>query len=263
MRVLVTRPAREAVHWVQGLAALGFDVQALPLIDIAPPPEVAPLAVARQGLGSYAAVMFVSGNAVRGLLGASAGLKAMEPADVVRTIARARAWSPGPGTTGVLEQAGWPVWAIDAPAHDAPQFDSEALWSQVEPQAKEGQRVLIVRGADVQGRVAGRDWLAAKLRAAGVMVEEVAAYCRALPTLDPVQHHLAESATADGSVWLFSSSEAIANLQRLLPARDWSAARAIATHERIDQAARKAGFGQVMQARPTLEAVAASIESLS
>lgn len=182
---------------------------------------------------------------------------------MVRRFAETRAWSPGPGTTQALEEAGWPAGAIDAPAPDAPQFDSEALWSQVAPQAVQGLRVLIVRGADAQGQIAGRDWLAAKLREAAVVVDEVAAYCRALPTLDMAQRGQAEAAAADGSVWLFSSSEAISNLRQLLPGRDWSAARAVVTHERIGQSARQTGFGQVIQTWPTLEAVAASIKSLS
>lgn len=262
-RVLVTRPAREADLWVRKLTARGFHAEPLSLIDIAPPRELAPLLDARARLGEYAAVMFVSVNAVRGFLGALGGLGATNVAGLVSAAATVRAWSPGPGTTAALEEAGWPVETIDAPAPDAPQFDSEALWSRVWQQVKVGQCVLIVRGADAQGRVAGRGWLASQLRARGVRVDEVAAYCRVLPTLSEAQRRMAESAAADGSVWLFSSSEAITNLSQLLPEREWAAARAVATHERIEQAARQAGFGLVIPALPTLESVAASIESLS
>jgi uroporphyrinogen-III synthase len=63
-------------------------------------------------------------------------------------------------------------------------------------------------------------------------------------------------------VWLFSSSEAVANLQSLLPDQSWQQARAVATHPRIAQAARTAGFGVVCESRPILGAVVASIESL-
>ncbi|MFS2055745.1 uroporphyrinogen-III synthase, partial [Variovorax sp. CT11-76] len=48
-----------------------------------------------------------------------------------------------------------------------------------------------------------------------------------------------------------------------LPATDWRAARAIATHPRIAQAARGAGFGTVRESAPLLEALVASIESLA
>ena len=63
-------------------------------------------------------------------------------------------------------------------------------------------------------------------------------------------------------MWLFSSSEAIANLRQSLPGVDWGAARALVTHPRIGEAARSAGFGAVTDTWPTLDAVAASIESL-
>ena len=55
---------------------------------------------------------------------------------------------------------------------------------------------------------------------------------------------------------------AVRHLQQCLPGQGWQRARAIATHPRIAEAALAAGFGAVHGARPTLEAVAASIKSL-
>ncbi|WP_415139457.1 uroporphyrinogen-III synthase [Ottowia sp.] len=124
-----------------------------------------------------------------------------------------------------------------------------------------GLRVLIVRGGDAQGRLAGRHWLAEQLRAAGAVVDQVVAYRRRAPVLDAAQRALAEAAAQGGSRWLFSSSEAIANLRAALPAQDWSAAAALATHPRIAEAARAAGFGRVRDVPPSLDAVVASIES--
>ncbi|HRN07925.1 MAG TPA: uroporphyrinogen-III synthase, partial [Ottowia sp.] len=173
-----------------------------------------------------------------------------------------RAWSPGPGTTAALLQAGWPAARIDAPADDAPQFDSESLWARVATQVQPGTRVLIVRGAGSDGVAAGRDWLVAQLTAAGARVDQVAAYRRLAPTLDVAQRTRATAAAADGTLWLFSSSEAIINLRQCLPDVDWRAARALVTHPRIGDAARAAGFGAVHDTRPTLDAVAASIESM-
>ncbi|MEG2631782.1 MAG: uroporphyrinogen-III synthase, partial [Comamonas sp.] len=46
-----------------------------------------------------------------------------------------------------------------------------------------------------------------------------------------------------------------------LPGTDWRQARALATHPRIAAAARQAGFGLVQECRPSLNDVAASIES--
>ncbi|HRL37460.1 MAG TPA: uroporphyrinogen-III synthase, partial [Ottowia beijingensis] len=97
----------------------------------------------------------------------------------------------------------------------------------------------------------------------GAQVDQVAAYRRLPPQLSAAQQARARAAAADGALWLFSSSEAITNLCQCLPGTDWSAARALVTHPRIGDAARAAGFGAVHDTRPTLEAVAASIESLA
>ncbi len=259
-RVLVTRPARECAHWVRQLNELGLRAEPLALIDIVPEPMVGTLAEARARLGDYHAAMFVSGNAVDGFCQSSQVVASIQQA---LAATETRAWSVGPGTRAALQRAGWPADRIDAPAEDAPQFDSESLWARVAPQARAGTRVLIVRGAGADGVAAGRDWLVAQLTAVGARVDQVAAYRRLPPRLGAAQQARARAAASDGSVWLFSSSEAIGNLCQCLPGTDWSAARALVTHPRIGEAARRAGFGAVHDTRPTLAAVAASIESLA
>lgn len=258
-RVLVTRPSHDAAPWVRQLAERGIAAEALPLIEIVPEPMGGAFLRARQRLGDYAVAMFVSGNAVDGFMDADQALAQTCPAP---TAIETRAWSPGPGTTAALLAAGWPAKRIDAPADDAPQFDSESLWARVATQVQPGTRVLIVRGAGSDGVAAGRDWLVAQLTAAGARVDQVAAYRRLAPTLDVAQRTRATAAAVDGTLWLFSSSEAIINLRQCLPDVDWRAARALVTHPRIGDAARAAGFGAVHDTRPTLDAVAASIESM-
>lgn len=248
--VLVTRPAREAATWVRALGARGLAAQPLPLIAIDPAPEAAALVEARARLDGLDAVMFVSANAVDGFLGE--GL--VWPAGT-------RAWATGPGTRDALLRHGIAPSQVDAPAADASQFDSERLWEQVRGQARPGGRVLIVRGGDAQGRLAGRPWLAGQLADAGVAVEQVVAYVRRLPVLDAAQRALALGAAAGQGVWLFSSSEAVDNLRQLLPGQDWSAARAVCTHPRIAQAARALGFGGVAESRPSLDDVAGFLQS--
>ena len=66
-RVIVTRPAREAAHWVAQLGAHGIEAVALPLIAIGPCTDAAlrqALDAARANVCTYRALMFVSGNAV-------------------------------------------------------------------------------------------------------------------------------------------------------------------------------------------------------
>ncbi|MDB5913222.1 MAG: uroporphyrinogen-III synthase [Ramlibacter sp.] len=249
MRVIVTRPAQEGQRWVGRLRDRGFDALALPLLAIGPAPDPTALASAAGDAHRYAALMFVSANAVAGFFSA-------RPA-----IGAARCWAPGPGTAEALRNAGVPPDRIDAPAVDAAQFDSESLWQQVQGQLRSGDRLLLVRGADAQGRSQGRDWLGQQLAASGVAVDTVSAYSRALPQWDEAQRAVARGAAADGSRWLFSSSEAAANLGTLLPGQDWSGGRAIATHDRIAQAVRALGFGEVRSSLPALQDVVASIES--
>jgi uroporphyrinogen-III synthase len=255
MRVFVTRPAREAQRWVDALAQQGLAACALPLIDIDGPPDPGAVRQAWARLEQYAAVMFVSGNAVDRFF-------ALRPQSGPAWPAATRAWAPGPGTREALERSGVPPASIDQPGAQAEQFDSEALWAQVAGQLGAGQRALVVRGGDANGQGSGRDWLATQLAGRGVAVDTLVAYCRRPPHWSPALLALARQGADAGAVWLFSSSEAIANLRAQLPDQDWSRARVVATHPRIAQSATAAGFGVVCLSRPALADVVASIESM-
>lgn len=242
MRVIVTRPAAQAAGWVAALQRQGLDAQALPLIGIAPPHDAAPVAAAWQALAHQALVMFVSANAVEHFF-------AGRPAGAVWPEAL-RAGSTGPGTTAALRAAG--VARIEEPPADAAQFDSEALWARLAGQTWAGRRVLVVRGEE------GRDWLAQTLADHGARVDFVAAYRRVPPSLDATGRALLAQAQADPvrHLWIFSSSEAVGHLLALAPGARWQAARAFASHPRIAEAARRAGFGQVDLVPPSPQAVA-------
>ena len=282
MKIIVTRPLLEADAWVKQLQALHFDAVALPLIHIGASAATAEVAKAWENLHYYRAVMFVSSNAVRFFYPSNMPLAVESTAyDAIKKIAnlthkayQPRMWATGPGTRQALLAQGVPSDSIDSPAADAAQFDSEALWSSVKHQVKAGDKVLIVRGSspnnvDAEGfkpeQMNGRPWLAEQLTAAGVQVDVVVSYQRSAPTFDAAELALMAQAATDQSVWLLSSSEAVANLRTisgLASGLNWSNARAIATHPRIAQAARDAGFGVVYESRPLFADVAASIESL-
>ena len=282
MKIIVTRPRLEADVWGKQLRALNFDAVALPLIHIGATADNDAVKKAWQNLHQYSAVMFVSSNAVRyfypsnmplaGVFIASTAIKSI--VNLAVKAAKPRMWATGPGTRDALLAQSVPADLIDSPASDAVQFDSEALWSRVQHQVKAGDKVLIVRGSsanstDVDGaesvRMNGRPWLADQLTAAGVLVDTVISYERSAPVFDAAELALVRQASADQSIWLFSSSEAVNNL-RMLAGLDsglnWSNAKAIATHPRIAQAARDAGFGVVYESRPLLIDVVASIESM-
>ena len=260
-RVIVTRPGREAQAWAEALQARGVPCETLPLIEIAALPEPLALAQAWQGVPDHLAVMFVSANAVRFFMAA-------RPAGW--PMPSCRAWSTGPGTRAALLAAGWPEGLIDSPAEDAPQFDSEALWGLVAQRVQAAvassrpkPSVLIVRGADARGQLAGRDWLALQLESAGLEVLQAVAYVRQAPLLTPAQQSLARQAVGDGSAWLFSSSEAAQHLLQACPELPVKQARALATHPRIAQRLQQLGWGRVDLVPAGVDAQAQSIKSLT
>jgi uroporphyrinogen-III synthase len=243
VQLIVTRPLAQAEPWVARLQALGCSAHALPLIGIAPPRDLAPVRAAWQQLARQTLVMFVSANAVEHFFGARPK-DATWPAGVL-------AGSTGPGTSAALLAAAVPAADLVQPPADAPRFDSEALWALLQDRDWAGHAAMIVRGEE------GRDWLAETLRARGATVTFVAAYRRLVPTPDAGQHALLAAAMALPAehLWIFSSSEAVANLQALNAQADWSKSRALASHPRIAQAAREAGFAEVAIVPPTPEAV--------
>ncbi len=257
-RVIVTRPAQDALRWVTALHHHGLDAVALPLIEISPAANPQPVQDALQHLADYQAVMFVSGNAASHFYAQNTAPAQLEHA---QAAIKTRAWATGPGTHAALRQAGVSPLHIDAPDAAAGQFDSEALWHIVAASVQPGSRVLVVRGSDPTGASTGRSWLTDQLLAAGAQVDTVVSYERHPPRFTPGQTLLAQQACSDGSVWLFSSSEAVAHLQASLPGQNFTAARALATHPRIAQAARDVGFGVVCGSRPLLADIVASIES--
>lgn len=181
-------------------------------------------------------------------------------------MAGPRCWATGPGTRQALIDVGVAEAHIDSPPIDAAQFDSEALWRVVCTQVSTDQRVLVVRGSDasaISQNGSGRDWLAQQISAAGAQVDWVSAYERTVPTWTTAQTAQAQAAASDGSVWVFSSSQAVGHLQQLLPAQHWGHARCVATHARIAQAAQDAGFGQVLSTKPRVADVLACLESLA
>lgn len=246
MQLIVTRPRAQAAGWVRELQALGQAASALPLIEITALDDPTPVRQAWLGLGQRALVMFVSANAVMHFF-AAAPPRSGWPAGVL-------AGSTGPGTSAALRSAGVPSPLLVEPATDAAKFDSEALWDRLAGREWAGRSVLVVRGED------GRDWLAETLRERGAAVDFVAAYRRRPPALTAEEQALLRQSLADPleHLWLFSSSEAVGHLRILAPAADWTRSAALASHPRIAQAARAAGFGRVDLVAPRPAAVAAA-----
>ena len=265
MRVIITRPAREANKWAAALCDAGYDALALPLVEVSAAPDPESVLAAGQSLAEFDAVMFVSGNAVEHFFASNT---ALPPVFCALAAIKIRALATGPGTVAALLRAGAEAAWIDAPGLDSQQFDSEALWAVMGTQVRPGYHVLVVRGLGAAAPEVsssgghGRDWFANQVLAAGGSVDYVVAYQRVAVRLQGGELALAQKAASDGSVWMFSSSEAIGNLVASCPGQDWRLAKSVVTHPRIGDAARKAGFGTVIDSRPSLASLLASIESL-
>lgn len=254
LKLVLTRPEAEAPAWFQGLVEAGHQVQCLPLLAFDPAPNPQALDDAWQAAHSYHAAMFVSSQAVRSFFAA-------RPKHLVWP---SRCWATGPGTRAALLQAGVQPEQIDMPDANAVQLDSEALWAVVSHQVKapySGPKlsVLLVRGSDAlathDAAGHGRDWLAQQLQSAGARVAFVVAYQRRAPLWSDSDRDHAAQAASDGAVWLFSSSQALQQLQRLMPDQNWSQARALATHPRIAAALSIQGWGQVATCKGDLVSV--------
>ena len=249
--VIVTRPQPQADAWVRRLRDAGIDARPLPLIDIRAVPDAYALREAWAGLSNDAMAVFVSPNAATQFFAGRVDASAWPP-DVLAACT-------GPGTAAALADLGVPPRLIAQPPADA-QFDSEALWCTCLAQRDwHGRTVLIVRGDG------GRDWLADTLAANGAAVRFVQAYTRTIPALGDDERRLLGDALArpQDHLWLFSSSQAIAHLNRLSPGTDWHGVSALATHPRIAQSARALGMQQVHEAPPTEQGILAALSTLS
>ncbi|WP_066731842.1 fused uroporphyrinogen-III synthase HemD/membrane protein HemX [Cupriavidus sp. D384] len=263
--VVVTRPAGQSRQLTEALHAAGLDVLGFPLLAIGPAADDTPLRAALARLADYALVVFVSPNAV------SFALDAL--AQVQNTAGQAQ-WPPdvpvavvGPSSVAALAERGVapPTHRVIAPAGaqgetdttaDAPRFDSEALWTELDttPGAFAGRSVLIIRGNG------GRDWLGDRLREAGATVDAVEAYSRTLPEPTGMQWQAVRDSLkpdAPPYAWLLTSSEAVRNLDALarlhLSPQEHERLKqmqCIAPHARIAAQAQSLGFAHVLPAAP-------------
>jgi uroporphyrinogen III methyltransferase/synthase len=245
--VVVTRPAGQSTALAAQLAAARIATLDFPLIDIAPAEDLAPLHAALGALERYALVVFVSPNAVDHAFAESGAIWPHAlPVGVV-----------GPGSVAALARHGVeaPAYQVISPAvaadDEAARFDSEALFAAIDTSlgaaSLEGRRVLIVRGDG------GREWLAERLREAGVEVETVAAYRRLVPEPSMAAWtRVHELLAGEPHAWLVTSSEGVRNLDELarehlngVEIAQLKRATLVTPHPRIAQTARGLGFDSI------------------
>ncbi|MEW7850284.1 uroporphyrinogen-III synthase [Massilia aurea] len=242
--VVITRPRAQAAALAQAVDGSGRAAVILPLLEISPVADAAPLRAALAELDRFALVAFVSPNAIDA---AFAYVDAWPPSVPLAIV--------GDGSRAALARHGvrGDAFTIFSPA-DTAHSDSEHLLQSLDLAAFAGKRVLIVRGDG------GRELLADALRAAGARVEAVAAYRRATPVLTPELAARLRALLAQPNDWIITSSEALRGLAGLVRSLDADGAgdgagalmprflqqRLIVPHARIAETARALGLEHVL-----------------
>jgi len=236
--VVITRPIAQAAPLAQKLAAAGREVVVFPLLEILPLSDQAVLKATLGNLRNFTMAAFVSPNAIDA---AFAHIDTW-PSGVALAVV-------GEGSKAALASHGLtPDNATIFSPVDPHRTDSQTLLEVLDLAALRGKRVLIVRGET------GRELLTDALRAAGVQVEQVAAYRRTAPVLDGEKtaqlRHLLDT-EAD---WIITSSEALRYLLQMVRDVEGEAGVVkmqqqplIVPHVRIAETARALGFTDVIQ----------------
>lgn len=250
--VILTRPAAQAGPFAARLAALGCVAQVFPLLDIQPLNDSRALQAVLARLSDYAMVAFVSPNAVDA---AFAHIESW-PRSVTAAVV-------GAGSRLALAKHG----VTDATAtivspRDPHRTDSETLLLELDKAALRGKKVLIVRAET------GRELLSDQLRAAGIAVEQVAAYRRQAPLATAERLAVLQGLLQQENDWVITSSEALRFLQDMVQQaagiQGWTAMLQkdlIIPHERIAQTARSLGFQHIIQTGSGDDALCAAIQS--
>jgi uroporphyrinogen-III synthase len=238
-RIVITRPARQAVGLAQQIAALGGKPVMFPAIIILPPTDRSALERAQRDLAQYDYAVFVSANAVE----YGVGDPASWPSHLV-------ALAPGPGTASALAAVG--IGQVRIPATT---MDSEGLLALPELADVAGKRIVIYRGSG------GRELLGETLSERGAQVDYVECYRRAKPQGDFATMAAAWRA-GEIEALMLTSSEGLDNLWELFD--DVTRASLAATptfvpHPRIAERARTLRFGRVTVTAPTDAGLLASL----
>ncbi len=254
--VVITRPRAQADALAELVRAAGREPVLLPLLDIAPLDDDAPLRAVLASLADYAMVAFVSPNAIDAAFAHLSGW----PAGVTLAVLGegSRSWLLRHGVDDTNAR-------IVSPP-DNGRSDSEALLASLDLDALAGRRVLIVRGES------GRELMVDGLRAAGAIVTTVAAYKRSVPVLTPSLRAQLLSLIDRPNDWIITSSEALRGLLALVreagaegPAEaavsKLQQQQLIVPHQRIAETAAALGFTRITQSGSGDERLLAALQS--
>jgi uroporphyrinogen III methyltransferase/synthase len=196
-RIVVTRDRRQAAGLAEPLEELGAEVIPLPVIEIRPPSDPAPLDRAIANLRSYDWLIFTSVNGVRGFLERLDFSRMAGSAVDLRSL-RAKICAIGPATRAAVEALHLNVDRMPA------EYVAESLVESFAGDSLAGTRILLPRAA------VARDLVPAELSRRGATVDVVEAYRTAMPEDAPAK---ARPALARKPHWItFTSSSTVNNL---------------------------------------------------
>ncbi len=188
-RIWVTRPRNQSAKLRNLLETAGAQAVMLPLLEIAPPLDSAPLQGALAHLGDYDLAVFVSPSALEKVFGS---LLAPWPNSLPVAVM-------GPGSATLAEELGIP--SILKPSY---RFDSAGLLQEPALQHLTGKRIVLFRGES------GREELPQTLINRGAQLDCISAYRRLPPAFDKDRLAAELAAGCDGII--ISSSEAAQHL---------------------------------------------------
>ncbi len=252
--VIITRPRQQAAALAQQVAALGREVEVLPLLEIYPLPDQSHLVATLAGVSRYAMVAFVSPNAIDAAFAHIGNW----PRHVTLAVL-------GEGSRAALARHGLDERNANIVSPmDPTRSDSENLLQTLDLAALAGKEVLIVRGES------GRELMADGLRAAGAIVTTVAAYRRSVPGLTPALRERLLALLERDNDWIITSSEALRGLRALVDALESPDAvskmqrqHLIIPHARIAETAAILGLTRVTLCGSGDERLLAALQSRS
>ncbi len=229
-RVVVTRAEEQAGEFADKLRALGADAIELPVIEMAPAPDYAPLDAAIERLDEFDWLIFTSVNGVRFFL---ERLDA-SPFDLRRL--RARVCAIGPATKAAVESLH--VKVDVAPA----KYVAEGLIEALESHDLAGKRVLLPRAAGA------RDVLPRALAERGASVSAPEAYRAVCPESSAER---AREIAANPPDWVtFTSSSTVKNFVALAGPETMRTARAASIGPVTSETLRMHGIEPAAEADP-------------
>jgi len=187
-RVLVTRAAHQAGKLSEGLRALGAEPVEVPVLEIQPPADFAPLDDALRALDSYDWLILTSANTVRSLVE-----RALAWSSLLDRISGLKVAAVGEATAAAARDAGLPVTLVPET------YVAEALVESVARRSA-GKKILLAR-AEI-----ARDVIPDALRAAGATVDVVDAYRNVMPAAAPELLRAALGKGIDAATFTSSSS---------------------------------------------------------